>query len=55
MSIVPSLTKTGNSGDMFEWDAFWDQFKNTIHDMKDINLVEKIGYLKGQLVDTAKK
>ena len=51
---LPKLTLPKFSGDVLEWQSFWDQFKVNVHD-SDLPVVSKFSYLLSLLQGEAKQ
>ena len=51
---LPKLTLPKFSGDVLEWQSFWDQFKVNVHD-SDLPVVSKFSYLLSLLHGEAKQ
>ena len=51
---LPKLTLPKFSGDVLEWQSFWDQFKVNVHD-SDLSVVSKFSYLLSLLQGEAKQ
>lgn len=52
---LPKLTLPTFDGNPLHWTGFWDVFKCSVHDNPELTPVQKFTYLKGQLMDDAKK
>lgn len=50
---LPTINLPIFNGDCLNWQQFWDIFRGTIHESRDINGAQKFSYLKGQLTGDA--
>ncbi|MCP4991916.1 MAG: DUF1759 domain-containing protein, partial [Colwellia sp.] len=52
---LPNLVLPKFEGDPTQWTSFWDIFKCSVHDNKDLGDIQKFSYLRGQLEGEAKQ
>ncbi|XP_053378517.1 uncharacterized protein LOC123533242 [Mercenaria mercenaria] len=50
---LPKLTLTVFSGNIIEWQSFWDAYESTVHLNPNLSEVQKFNYLKNQLEGSA--
>jgi hypothetical protein len=48
---LPKLNLINFSGNILEFESFWDLFKSAVHDNKKLSAIQKFQYLKGQRSD----
>ena len=51
---LPKLEVKKFSGQVYEWQEFWDSFECSIHSNDELSTVDTFSYLKGLLSDQAK-
>ncbi|XP_074657314.1 uncharacterized protein LOC141910519 [Tubulanus polymorphus] len=52
---LPKLQLPKFAGDLLEWCSFWDLFKSTVDEQRNLTPVEKFSHLKCHLVNEAKQ
>lgn len=52
---LPKLSLPGFSGDLLQWQNFWDSYETSVHLNPDLTDVEKFNYLRSLLVGDAAK
>ena len=50
---LPKIELTKFSGEVEQWQTFWDQFQSAIHTKESLSDIDKFTYLKNLLTDTA--
>eukprot|EP00794_Sanderia_malayensis_P005751 gene5751-biopygen4665 len=52
-SILPKLKLKKFSGEVTQWQSFWDSYKSAIHEEKSLNVITKFSYLRDLLEGSA--